>query len=116
MNLQKKYRERALRILPWVCARCGREFSARKLHELTVHHKDHNYANNPPDGSNWELLCLYCHDHEHSRSLEAEWLNSPDEPGERRQPTATHSPFAGLKERMEKTGQAHPPKTPDDPT
>ncbi|MFA7667514.1 MAG: HNH endonuclease, partial [Burkholderiaceae bacterium] len=20
---------------------------------------------NPPDGSNWELLCLYCHDNEH---------------------------------------------------
>ena len=32
-----------------------------------MHHKDHNHDNNPPDGSNWELLCLYCHDNEHSR-------------------------------------------------
>ncbi|QTG90742.1 HNH endonuclease, partial [Vibrio furnissii] len=26
---------------------------------------DHDHTNNPEDGSNWELLCLYCHDHEH---------------------------------------------------
>lgn len=61
------YRNQALKILPWVCAKCGRDFSGKKLRELTVHHKDHNYKNNPPDGSNWELLCLYCHDNEHSR-------------------------------------------------
>ena len=64
------YRDQALKILPWICARCGREFAGKKLHELTVHHKDRNHKNNPPDGSNWELLCLYCHDSEHSRSLE----------------------------------------------
>ncbi len=61
------YRERALRLFPHVCARCGREFSGRRLKELTVHHKDHNHANNPPDGSNWELLCVYCHDFEHDK-------------------------------------------------
>ena len=38
------------------------------MKELTVHHKDHNHDNNPPDGSNWELLCLYCHDHEHEKN------------------------------------------------
>ncbi len=62
------YRERALRLFPHVCARCGREFSGRRLKELTVHHKDHNHDNNPADGSNWELLCLYCHDFEHEKS------------------------------------------------
>jgi len=62
------YRERALKLLPHVCGRCGRDFSGKRLHELTVHHKDHNHDNNPPDGSNWELLCRYCHDDEHQKS------------------------------------------------
>jgi hypothetical protein len=53
------YRERALKLFPWICGRCGREFAGERLRELTVHHKDHNHDNNPPDGSNWELLCLY---------------------------------------------------------
>ena len=64
---QKSYRERALKIYPHICARCGRELSGKRLRELTVHHKDHDHNNNPPDGSNWELLCLYCHDHEHDK-------------------------------------------------
>jgi hypothetical protein len=64
---QRSYREQALRIFPHICGRCGREFSGKRLRELTVHHKDHDYKNNPPDGSNWELLCLYCHDHEHEQ-------------------------------------------------
>ena len=62
---RQSYREQALRVLPHICASCGREFSGQRLRELTVHHRDHDYKNNPPDGSNWELLCLYCHDHEH---------------------------------------------------
>lgn len=64
---QKGYRERALELFPHVCASCGREFSGKRLAELTVHHKDHNHQNNPNDGSNWELLCIYCHDHEHEK-------------------------------------------------
>jgi len=64
---QSSYRERALSLFPHVCASCGREFSGKRLKELTVHHKDHNHQNNPNDGSNWELLCLYCHDHEHEK-------------------------------------------------
>jgi predicted amidophosphoribosyltransferase len=64
---QKSYRERALNMFPHVCSSCGREFSGKRLKELTVHHKDHNHENNPPDGSNWELLCIYCHDHEHEK-------------------------------------------------
>ncbi len=39
------YRNQALKILPWVCGKCGRDFSGKNLRELTVHHKDHNYKN-----------------------------------------------------------------------
>ncbi|MGC2047628.1 MAG: YajD family HNH nuclease [Gallionella sp.] len=88
------YRERALKLFPWICGRCGREFSGARLRELTVHHKDHDHDNNPADGSNWELLCLYCHDNEHMRLLEQQ--SRPD--GSENQPsTATHNPFATLK-------------------
>lgn len=98
-----EYRNQALKILPWVCANCGRDFSGKKLKELTVHHKDHNYRNNPPDGSNWELLCIYCHDNEHSRSLDAEWLPAHDSDSDKT-PTATHTPFAALKKMMQADG------------
>jgi len=40
-----------------------------------VHHKDGNPRNNPKDGSNWENLCIYCHDDEHSRQLLADYLS-----------------------------------------
>lgn len=90
------YRNQALKILPWVCAKCAREFSGKKLAELTVHHKDHNYKNNPPDGSNWEMLCTYCHDNEHSRELEAQWQGGASSPADKG-PVATHNPFANLK-------------------
>ena len=66
------YREKALRLLPWVCASCGRDFEGSNLADLTVHHKDHDHTNNPPDGSNWELLCHWCHDNEHSRRAVAD--------------------------------------------
>lgn len=89
------YRERALKILPWICAWCGREFSGKKLHELTVHHKDRNHNNNPPDGSNWELLCLYCHDSEHSRSLD-QTADSAPSAGEETDAPSTFKPFADL--------------------
>src|SRR5512140_2346117 len=61
------YRERSLKLHGWICAKCGREFELSNLHLLTVHHKDGNHNYNPPDGSNWENLCVYCHDDEHSR-------------------------------------------------
>ena len=91
---EKGYREQALKLYPHVCGRCGREFSGRNLRELTVHHRDHNHDNNPPDGSNWELLCLYCHDNEHQRLLEA-GQGSGD--GRDKGATATFNPFADLK-------------------
>ncbi len=63
------YRERSLERHGLICARCAREFSQKDRHLLTVHHKDGNHDNNPADGSNWENLCVYCHDDEHSRKL-----------------------------------------------
>ena len=92
---EKTYRAQALKIYPWVCARCGREFSGKRLRELTVHHKDHNHQNNPEDGSNWELLCLYCHDNEHSRQ-EVAGSYGEETPGKEREPVSTHRPFADL--------------------
>ena len=91
------YRDRALKVLPWICAWCGRDFTSKKLHELTVHHKDHDHNNNPPDGSNWELLCMYCHDSEHSRSLDREASSDTAGHDDEDSP-ATYNPFAVLKE------------------
>jgi hypothetical protein len=93
------YREQALKIYPWICGRCAREFTRANLRELTVHHRDHNHDNNPPDGSNWELLCLYCHDNEHQKQLEAA---TGARGNAEVQPSATHSPFANLKAMLEK--------------
>jgi 5-methylcytosine-specific restriction endonuclease McrA len=92
---QAGYREQALKLFPPVCGRCGREFEGKKLRELTVHHKDHNHDNNPPDGSNWELLCIYCHDHEHTRDVQESRGQVEPSAGESR-PSLQHSPFAGL--------------------
>jgi hypothetical protein len=89
------YRERALKIYPWICGRCAREFDRSNVAQLTVHHRDHNHDNNPPDGSNWELLCVYCHDNEHSRQLEA--AQGHGSGGGAAQSPATHQPFADLK-------------------
>jgi 5-methylcytosine-specific restriction endonuclease McrA len=89
---EQDYREQTLKLYPHICARCGREFEGKKLRELTVHHKDHNHDNNPPDGSNWELLCLYCHDNEHQRQLDTR----PLEAGPGRTGGAGHAPFADL--------------------
>lgn len=62
-----QYRQQSLAKYGPVCARCCREFAGKKMKLLTVHHKDGNHNNNPADGSNWENLCLDCHDHEHSK-------------------------------------------------
>ncbi|MFZ4537379.1 YajD family HNH nuclease [Propionivibrio sp.] len=98
------YREQALKIYPWICGRCTREFTRESLQQLTVHHKDHNHDNNPSDGSNWELLCLYCHDNEHSRELDAEAarLAGAGSSGKAEANRATAQPFANLKELLNK--------------
>ena len=69
------YRERSLALHGAICARCAREFETDRLHLLTVHHKDGNHDRNPSDGSNWENLCVYCHDDEHSRNLLGDYLS-----------------------------------------
>lgn len=74
LSAPDNYRERSLKIHGWICAKCGREFELDTLHLLTVHHRDGNHHNNPPDGSNWENLCVYCHDDEHSRAILADYL------------------------------------------
>jgi hypothetical protein len=92
---QNSYRERALKIYPPVCARCGRELSGKRLRELTVHHKDHNHENNPPDGSNWELLCLYCHDNEHEK-FRLKGYSGGSSPDNKKLPPSVFKPFEGL--------------------
>ena len=110
----KGYRERALALFPHVCGSCGREFSGKRLKELTVHHKDHNHDNNPPDGSNWELLCVYCHDHEHEKYKLAGLVDgSSSSPSTA--PSKIANPFANLDSLLttEETTPSEPP--PDQP-
>ena len=94
---EKGYREKSLKLYPWICGRCTREFTRTNLSELTVHHRDHNHDNNPSDGSNWELLCIYCHDEEHTKFVDFIRYGSSEES---EVAAATFSPFADLKERM----------------
>jgi len=72
------YRARSLALHGAICGRCAREFEEPDLHLLTVHHKDGNHDNNPRDGSNWENLCVYCHDAEHSTGLLGDYLTGRD--------------------------------------
>ncbi len=95
------YRERALKIYPWVCGRCGRDFTHSNLQLLEVHHRDHNHDNNPPDGSNWELLCTYCHENEHQRFITAHGRD-PQQSAPGGPPPAMHQPFADLKALIKK--------------
>lgn len=92
------YREQALKLYPWICGRCSREFDRSNLQELTVHHRDHNHDNNPSDGSNWELLCIYCHDNEHQRQLEAE--RNPAAGNDGAAAPGKYNPFANLKDQL----------------
>ncbi len=95
---EKGYREQAIKLYPWICGRCTREFTRKNLSELTVHHIDHNHDNNPNDGRNWELLCLYCHDEEHSKYVN---LIRYGATSESKIDAATFKPFANLKLKIE---------------
>ena len=90
------YREQALKLFPWVCGRCARTFTRANLQLLEVHHKNSNHDDNPTDGSNWELLCTYCHENEHSKLKDS--LGRPE--SESDTPSATFNPFADLKQRL----------------
>ena len=96
---EQGYRARALKLYPWICGRCAREFNQKNLRELTVHHRDHNHDNNPADGSNWELLCVYCHDNEHSRQTDAV---AADIKAAKQATEATYNPFAELASMLDK--------------
>jgi hypothetical protein len=95
---EQGYREQALKLYPWICGRCSREFTRANLHELTVHHRDHNHDNNPSDGSNWELLCLYCHDNEHARYLDDPSIITSDGAGQQ----VSYKGLAGLADLLKK--------------
>ena len=97
------YREQALKLFPWVCGVCARTFTHANLQLLEVHHKNGNHDDNPPDGSNWELLCTYCHEHEHSKLRDALGREEASGAGSH----ATFNPFADLKDRL----QAKKPET-----
>ncbi len=92
------YREQALKLFPWIYNRCTHEFDRKNLSELTVHHVDHNHDNNPSDGSNWELLCIYCHDEEHTKFENLVLYGSTTATEVK---AATYNPFADLKTKME---------------
>lgn len=92
---EKGYREQALKLYPWICGRCSREFTRINLRELTVHHRDHDHDNNPSDGSNWELLCIYCHDNEHQKLLEA-LAHGGEIHDDKQVKSSTFQPFVGL--------------------
>jgi len=87
------YRAQALKLYPWVCGRCARTFTHANLQLLEVHHKNMNHDDNPPDGSNWELLCTYCHENEHAK-LKDMAGRSDTAPATA---NATFNPFADLK-------------------
>ncbi len=69
------YRRKSLKIHGWFCAKCSRDFDENNLHSLTVHHRDGDHKNNPPDGRNWENLCVECHEDEHSRDALGRYLS-----------------------------------------
>ena len=76
---KSSYREQSLRIHGLICAKCAREFDYTDRRLLTVHHKDGNHNNNPADGSNWENLCIYCHDEEHQKGMLGDYFSEGEE-------------------------------------
>jgi hypothetical protein len=98
MAHEPDYRSQALKILPWICARCAREFDGKRVRELTVHHRDGDHHNNPPDGSNWEMLCIYCHENEHARFEDSRNSGSGSELPD----PATHRPLGKLADLLKK--------------
>ena len=98
------YSVRILQVLHEICEDKPKEYNSlvystySNLSQLTVHHIDHNHDNNPADGSNWELLCLYCHDHEHSKYTIQGSAVIAGEKG----PQVKYNPFANLKSMLDK--------------
>lgn len=91
------YRARALKLYPWICGKCARTFDHANLQLLEVHHKNGNHDDNPADGSNWELLCTYCHENEHSKVKDAAGRTG----AESASAPSTFNPFADLKAKLD---------------
>ena len=107
------YRERSLALHGLICGRCGREFDASHRHLLTVHHKDGNHFNNPADGSNWENLCVYCHEDVHSRELLGDYLEGTQPAREtpvvyQEKPSSDAAGFGTLGDRLRKALEKKP--------
>jgi len=100
-NREQDYRAKALKLYPWICGRCEREFARQNLVELTVHHRNHDHDDNPEDGSNWELLCVYCHENEHSRFADQVRGEGYSLVNDKPREEATGNPFADLKAMMD---------------
>jgi len=100
-NREQDYRAKALKLYPWVCGRCEREFARQNIVELTVHHRNHDHDDNPEDGSNWELLCIYCHENEHSRFADQVRGEGYSLVNDKPRVEAKGNPFADLKAMME---------------
>ena len=90
---EQGYRAQALKLFPWVCGRCARTFDHANLQLLEVHHKNNNHHDNPSDGHNWELLCTYCHENEHSKVKDSQGRSDSGITVS----AATFNPFADLK-------------------
>ncbi len=91
------YREQALKLYPWVCGKCKREFTRENISELTVHHKDHNHDNNPGDGT----IGSYCAFIVMIMSMQNIWMlmfQQPDATNELEREHGTGKPFANLKD------------------
>jgi len=92
------YREKALKIYPGSVA-VALGVHTQKCARADRAPQDHDHDNNPPDGSNWELLCLYCHDNEHQRQLEATGVDGGGSGSGRRRPLRR----CGLKDMLERS-------------
>ena len=76
-NRETSYREKALKMYPHICGRCGREFAGKRLMELTVHHRDHNHDNHPEAGTDRELPCFATTMNTSVRSMRTTRLMTP---------------------------------------
>jgi hypothetical protein len=83
------------------CTRISAHGAAANSRARNCASKDHNHDNNPPDGSNWELLCLYCHDNEHQEYLDEETFGKAGPSGSKG-PIATYRPFEALADLLRK--------------
>ena len=88
---ERGYRERALKLYPWVCGPCARTLTyANPRFEVAA-----DVLGVSPVGRAEQLLCLYCHDNEHRRledHLAADGRSVADKP----KPESTHKAFGAL--------------------